>query len=82
MSGIGKEEERKKLVAHYTSDVKLLASVPVEAGVYALRYVRDGSAVAVAGEDGKVRIISAAEPKVLKEFVPAPIGPTPATAVR
>src|SRR6185369_14734440 len=46
--------EKEKLAAHYESDTKLLGSVPLDGGVYALRYLRDGSAVAVAGEDGKV----------------------------
>jgi WD40 repeat protein/mono/diheme cytochrome c family protein len=67
------DEEKKQLEAHYTSDVKLLASAPVEAGLFALAYRPDGSAVAVAGEDGKVRFITAADAKVAKEFVPVPL---------
>jgi WD40 repeat protein/mono/diheme cytochrome c family protein len=68
------EEEKKKEEAHFTSDVKLLASVPINGGVYALSYAPDGRSVAVAGEDGTVRMISPSEGKVLKEFVPVPIG--------
>ena len=30
--------------------------------------------MAAAGEDGKVRVISAQDAKVIKEFVPVPIG--------
>ena len=67
-------EEKKKVEAHYTSDVKLLTRVPLEAGVYALCFRPDGGVVAVAGEDGKVRFISN-EAKVVKEFVPVPLTP-------
>ncbi len=76
------DADKAKLEAHYTSDAKLLGSVALGAGQFALRWTRDGTAVAVAGEDGKVRIIRAAEPKVVKEFVPVPLGPGPATAGR
>ena len=76
------DAEKAKLAAHYASDAKLLGTVPLDAGQFALRWLRDGSGVAVAGEDGKVRIISAAEPKVVKEFMPVPLAPAPATAVR
>jgi WD40 repeat protein len=68
------EEEKKKEEAHFTSDVKLLGSVPFNAGMFALSYQPDGKSVAVAGEDGKVRLIDAASAKVIKEFVPVPIG--------
>lgn len=67
------EEEKKKVEAHYTSDVKLLASVSFECGIFAVRYQPDGSAVAAAGEDGKVRFIKADDAKVVKEFVPVPL---------
>ncbi len=51
-------EEKKKLDAHYHSETKLLASIPIEGGIYALCYQPDGAIVAAAGEDGKVRFIS------------------------
>ena len=69
------DAEKAKLAAHYVSDTKLLASVPLDAGVYALCYRPDGSAVAVAGEDGKVRLLDAADGKLLKEFVPVVLSP-------
>src|SRR5207244_11837619 len=50
------DDDKKKLEAHYTSNVKLLRSVPVDAGLYALAYRPDGASVAAAGEDGRVRI--------------------------
>ena len=71
--GARKDDEKAKVAAYYTSDTKLLGSVPLDAGLYALSYKPDGSLVACAGEDGKVRFISAADSKVTKEFVPVPI---------
>ncbi|HEY3899553.1 MAG TPA: c-type cytochrome domain-containing protein [Chthoniobacter sp.] len=68
------EEEKKKEEAHFTSDVKLLGSVAVTGGVYALAYNPDGKTVAAAGEDGKIRMINTEDSKVMKEFVPVPIG--------
>jgi hypothetical protein len=75
-------DEKAKIAAHYVSDTKLLASAPLDGGVYALRYLHDGSGVAVAGEDGKVRFIAAADGKVVKEFIPVPLGPAPETAAK
>jgi WD40 repeat protein len=68
------EQEKKEEEAHFTSNVKLLASVPINAGIFALAYAPDGKAVAAAGEDGKVRVISVEDARILKEFVPVPIG--------
>jgi len=72
----GREEEGRR---PFHERVKLLGSLPINAGVYTLSYQPDGKAVAAAGEDGKVRMISAPDGKVLKEFVPVPIGPGPLT---
>jgi WD40 repeat protein len=72
------EEEKKKLEEHYRSDTKLLGAVPLEAGMYAVCFNRDGSLVAAAGEDGKVRFISVTDAKVVKEFAPVPVSPATA----
>lgn len=74
------EDEKKKLEEHYTSNVKLLGSVPIPAGVYAVAYQSNGAAVVAAGEDGKVRVIDAANAKVTREFIPVPIGASPAVS--
>ncbi len=74
------DDEKAKTEAHYTSEVKLLASTPINGGIYALAYQPNGQAVAAAGEDGKVRLISPADGKIVKEFVPVPIGAQPAPA--
>ncbi len=75
------DEDKKKLDEHYTSDVKLLGTVPIAAGVYAVAYQPGGQLVAAAGEDGKVRMINAANATIAREFIPVPIGATAAAAV-
>jgi mono/diheme cytochrome c family protein/DNA-binding beta-propeller fold protein YncE len=79
------EDEKKKLEEHYTSNAKLLRSLPVGAGVYALSYQPDGSAVAIAGEDGKVRFVATADAQLTKEFIPVPLtaaqAPAPTASV-
>lgn len=66
-------EDKTKLEEHYTSNTKLLGSVKIDGGIYALHYTHDGKQVIAAGEDGKVRFIDAATAKVVKDFVPVPI---------
>lgn len=66
-------EDKKKLEDHYHSETKLLASLTLEGGIYALCYKPDGTLVAAAGEDGKIRFISVPGAKVVKEWVPVPI---------
>jgi hypothetical protein len=67
------DEDKKTLDAHYTSDVKLLAGAALETGLFAISFRPDGASVAVAGEDGKVRFVNAADAKVVKEFIPVPL---------
>lgn len=77
-------EDKKKLAEHYHSETKLLASVAIEGGIYALAYQPKTGLLAAAGEDGKVRFLTApggsagAEAKVVKEWVPVPISPAAA----
>jgi hypothetical protein len=66
-------EEKKKLNDHYHSETKLLGSVSIEGGIYALCYKPDGTVVAVAGEDGKIRFLSPSDAKIVKEWVPVSI---------
>jgi WD40 repeat protein/mono/diheme cytochrome c family protein len=67
------EEVVAKLEAHYTSEVRRLHAVPIEAGQYTLRYARDGASVFSAGEDGKVRVIRADDGRIVREFIPVPL---------
>ena len=71
------DDDKKRLEAHYTSEVKTLATIPLETGVYAVSYHPNGTVVAAAGEDGTVRLISAADAKIVKEFIPVPLTKTP-----
>ncbi len=73
--GARNDDEKARLAAHYASDTKLLAGVAIDAGQFTVRWLRDGSAVASAGEDGKVRIISSADGKIIGEFTPVPLTP-------
>jgi WD40 repeat protein len=70
------DDDKKKLQAHYGSDVKLLGAVALDTGVYALCYSTDGSHVLAAGEDGKIRFINSSEFKVTGEFTPVPLEPS------
>jgi WD40 repeat protein/mono/diheme cytochrome c family protein len=72
------DEAKAKLEAHYTSNVKTLRAVPLEAGQYTLRYARDGATVFAAGEDGKVRVIRANDGQIVREFIPVPLTTTAA----
>jgi hypothetical protein len=62
-------------VAVYGTDTaQAVASLKVPTTVFALSFQRDSKALAVAGLDGKVRLFSLPDGKLLTEFVPVPIG--------
>ena len=67
------EEDKAKLEAYWTSGVKLLHAISLDAGVYALAFSPDGNTLAASGEDGKVRLIATANGSIAKEFVPVPL---------
>jgi WD40 repeat protein len=73
------EAEKKTLEAHYASDAKLLAGAKFDAGIYAVSYKPDGSLLAAAGEDGRIRLINPKDAKVVKEFVPVTVSATAAS---
>lgn len=78
--GSAKNSEVEKWV---TKDVKLIRSIPFEkGGVYALSYSPDGKTVAVAGDEGVVRLIDAATGNIAKEFVSVPIADAATLASR
>jgi mono/diheme cytochrome c family protein len=73
----GSSSEGKGEVRVYrTSDGKVLAQLGQLPPVYALAFRPDGKQIAAAGFDGAVRLIDPATGKVVKEFVPVPVGPT------
>ena len=72
------DADKAKLEAHYTSETKRLAGAKTEGGVYAVSYNPDGSLLAAAGEDGRVRLIDPKDGRVVKEFVPVTVSATAA----
>jgi WD40 repeat protein/mono/diheme cytochrome c family protein len=68
VSGKGPE-----LDAWVTKDVKQLSSTPVPCGIFSVTFSPDGKTVAVAGQDGQIRLIDAATGVIAKEFVSVPL---------
>jgi WD40 repeat protein len=67
----GKGEVR----VYKTDNASLLAKYSGEqGGIYAATFNKDGSQIAAGGFDGKVLLIGAADGKMIKEFVPVPLG--------
>ncbi|AMV18060.1 DUF1549 domain-containing protein [Planctomyces sp. SH-PL14] len=63
-------EEKAKLEAYLTSDVKLLAQAELPTPVYVSVFSNDGTQVIAAGADGTIRFIDASNGQIVKE-VPA-----------
>ena len=73
-------DERKQLEDYKKSGVREIARATLPTGVYGLAFAPDGKTIAVAGSDGKVRLLGAADAKVTREFVSVPLTPVgPAT---
>ncbi len=79
-SGNRSAEERKRLADYRTQGVQAVAQTTIEnSGLYAVAFHPDGKTLAVAGGDGKLRLISTEDAKLIKEFVPVPISAEVAT---
>ncbi len=75
-------DERKAIEDFVTSEIKLLHSVSFSnAAIYALSFSPDGRQIAAAGSDGQIRLISAEQGKVEKEFAAAISTNAPASVV-
>ena len=70
--GEQKPEEKAAIEKYVTSEVKLLATNALQTAVYAVSFSPDGSRIAIAGGDGKVRLLNATNAAVVKEFAAAP----------
>lgn len=66
-------EEKKRLAEYVTSDVKQIAAVDFEAGIYAVRFSPDGTSIATAGTDGVIRLLDSQTGAIQKEFAPIEI---------
>ena len=67
-------EEKRKLESYQVSGVKTIAAVnDVKSGLYAVAFHPAGQRLAVAGSDGQIRIINAADGKSVKTFTPVPL---------
>lgn len=69
-------EEKAAIETFTTAEVKQVSALSVAGGVYALAFHPDSQTLAAAGEDGRVRLIRAADGVVTKEFVPVPVSGT------
>jgi WD40 repeat protein len=74
---LGRSDADKKILdEHYTSNVKLLAAAKFDGAIYAVGYKPDGSFLAAAGEDGRIRLMNPKDAKVVKEFMPVTVSTT------
>lgn len=70
-------EEKAAIEKFTTAEVKLVAAVRVPGGVYAVAFTPDGTRVAAAGEDGRIRFLDTTDGRVSQEFVPVPLTEAP-----
>jgi len=73
------EEEKKKLEKYTAPMTKLLVGATFDSGIYAVSYKPDGTVLAAAGEDGRIRLINPKDAKVVKEFMPVTVSATAAS---
>ncbi|MFG0335654.1 MAG: DUF1549 domain-containing protein [Maioricimonas sp. JB049] len=61
-------EEKQKLEEYVTSGAKTLTQTEIPGGVYAVSFSPDGSTIAVAGADGRLRLLDAKTGKIRQEI--------------
>lgn len=66
-------EEKAAIETFTTKEVRRLAETKLAGGVYAVAFSPDGSRLAAAGEDGRVRFLRATDGHITGEFVPVPV---------
>ena len=66
-------QEKQAIEAFTTAEVKRVAEIKFNGGVYALAFSPDAQTVAAAGEDGRVRLIRTSDGTLVREFVPVPV---------
>lgn len=68
-----KPEEQAKVEAYRARGVALKASAKFPSGIYAVDFHPNGRRVAVAGGDGVIRVLSAADGSLYQAFLAAPV---------
>jgi WD40 repeat protein/mono/diheme cytochrome c family protein len=66
-------EEKAAIEAFTTKEVRRLAELRFDGGIYAVAFSPDGATVAAAGDGGRVRLIRTSDGQVAREFVPVPL---------
>ncbi|QDU41063.1 WD domain, G-beta repeat [Maioricimonas rarisocia] len=61
-------EEKKKLEEYVTSGAKTLTETEIPGGVYAVSFSPDGNTIAVAGADGRLRLLDAKTGEIRQEI--------------
>ena len=74
-------KEKEKVQAFQTDGARLLASVNLPAGVYAIDFSPDGKTLAASGGAGVLRLLDAGNLAQKKAFVPVPLPPDQAKKV-
>jgi len=68
-------EENAAVEKYQTEGAALLHHFALPAGIYTAQFSPGGQTIAAAGQDGMIRLISVAEGKVTKEFLPVTLSP-------
>ena len=69
------KEEKAEIERFTTDGAKRLAETKFPCGVYALAFHPDGTRLAAAGEDGRIRLINTANGTIISEFLPVTVTP-------
>ena len=68
------DAQKKKLDGYFERGIKTLAEIDFgNTGIYAVAFNPDGTVLAAAGADGKVRLYATADGSPLRAFIPVPI---------
>jgi WD40 repeat protein/mono/diheme cytochrome c family protein len=81
--GTSRSAEENAAVEKYVTDgATQLASLDIPTGVYTVRFNPDGTILAVAGQDGKIRLIDAGTGTVKSEFLPVTLSASGTVGVK
>ena len=75
-------EEIATVEKSVTEGATLLAHSDIASGIYTVRFSPDGATLAVAGQDGKVRLLDTTTGAIRLEFVPVTITPAAQAAAK